>query len=255
MRISQHPRQRYLPRFDPAAAFARWLGRTLTRHENEVITALEARRFHNFPSPRILIFDPWYESSVPVLAKYLRYLDSLRPEYRLRSLIVDRTPDEAVRFAVSSGTDCIHASCNNAHRKRGHNYQRLILLNIQDYGSRSPMRRDNYRWQKMYANIVSPVNIQSHNLVIIHCRLPQHWTDQQTTRVTISATLPRNISSQFEIHSETIRFRHIIRQKNHEQNTSVETDIIWPVLSPPGDPPSTINHPLTTINTPSSIPI
>lgn len=89
--LHQPSRQRYGLRRDHSRRFARYLGRSLTRRERDIVTALELGRNRAWRPTRLLIVDtPDYDSR-PLLVRYAEYLRPLPG----RIVIFDRTRPEA----------------------------------------------------------------------------------------------------------------------------------------------------------------
>lgn len=230
MLLFQHKKQSVLPEYAPYKHFERWLGRKLTRAEQLVIGAIEARGFHHFPSTRIVLIDPPGIDSTQILKKYLLYLSARNP--MMCTHIVAQNKQTAKDFAAYGGEGCTWSTYLSWRKMRGSTYHRLLFLNANRYKTRSPFcRRREYRnaWPLLMRNLVGPICIHPDHLVIIHFKLSDDYAtavrEFRRMRRMMSAVIPRAYVIMPDIVERMCDLQHRIEEHNRVYNRPVLVDV------------------------------
>jgi hypothetical protein len=114
-----------LPQTDHTHHFRQWIGRTLTKHEREVINTLERSRRRT--TIKVHIIDKPGADSKPILVEYMRYLQELYP-YRTGA-ILDKTKKSACDIARTMPRRTLFSSVQRPNYLRGANYDICIIFN------------------------------------------------------------------------------------------------------------------------------
>jgi hypothetical protein len=124
-RIACKHRSTILPPTDHTHRFRQWIGRTLTKHEREVINTLERSRRRT--TIKVHIIDKPGTDSKPILVEYMRYLQELYP-YRTGA-ILDKTKKSACDIARSMPRRTLFSSVQRPNYLRGANYDICMIFN------------------------------------------------------------------------------------------------------------------------------
>jgi hypothetical protein len=124
-RIACKHRSTNLPPTDHTHHFRQWIGRTLSRHEREVINTLERSRRRT--TIKVHIIDKPGTDSKPILVEYMRYLQELYP-YRTGA-ILDKTKKSACDIARTMPRRTLFSSVQRQNYLRGANYDICVIFN------------------------------------------------------------------------------------------------------------------------------
>ncbi len=124
------------PPMPVSRGFARFIGRPLTRAERIVISRLERAS----TSAPVLIVDPPGIDSTPILRTYLRYRLSLSLPHTLAIICEGATRSTHTR--LPGHRELWNFSPRNPSPLRGCNPEFALLLNMQNFRSYSPFRRN-----------------------------------------------------------------------------------------------------------------
>jgi hypothetical protein len=124
-RIACKHRSTNLPPTDHTHHFRQWIGRTLSRHEREVINTLERSRRRT--TIKVHIIDKPGTDSKPILVEYMRYLQELYP-YRTGA-ILDKTKKSACAIARTMPRRTLFSSVQRPNYLRGANYDICMIFN------------------------------------------------------------------------------------------------------------------------------
>jgi hypothetical protein len=102
-----------------------WTGRTLTKHEREVINTPERSR--RCTTIKVHIIDNPGTNSKPILVEYMRYLQELYP-YRTGA-ILDKTKKSACAIARTMPRRTLFSSVQRPNYLRGANYDICMIFN------------------------------------------------------------------------------------------------------------------------------